>query len=181
MTRLREEYNKTIEAELGKELGLTNRFQVPRLEKVVINIGVGDAKDNKKALEAVVKNVATITGQKPVVTKAKKSIAGFKIRAGQPIGVRATLRDDRMFDFIDKLVTITLPRVRDFRGLSLKGFDGKGNYNLGIKEHVIFPEIQFEEVEKNHGLNITVVTTAETDAQGIALLKKLGFPFEKEA
>lgn len=181
MTRLREAYNKTIQAELSSELNLANRYQVPKLEKVVINVGVGDAKDNKKSIEEVVKNLATITGQKPVVTKAKKSIAGFKIRAGQPIGARVTLRDDRMYDFIDKLVTITLPRVRDFRGLSLKGFDGKGNYNLGIKEHIIFPEIHFEQVEKNHGLNITVVTTAENDEQAIALLKKLGFPFEKEA
>lgn len=180
MTRLREAYNKTIQTALGQELGLKNRFQVPRLEKVVINVGVGDAKDNKKAVEEIVKNIGTITGQKPVITKAKKSIAGFKIRAGQPIGVRVTLRDDRMFDFIDKLVSITLPRVRDFRGLSTKGFDGKGNYNLGIKEHIIFPEIHFDQVEKNHGLNITVVTTASTNAQALALLTHLGFPFEKE-
>lgn len=180
MTRLRDAYNKTIQAELVKELGVANRFQAPRLEKVVINVGVGDAKDNKKALEEIVKNITLITGQKPVVTKARKSIAGFKIRAGQPIGVRVTLRSDRMYDFLDKLVSVALPRLRDFRGLPLKGFDGKGNYNLGVKEHIIFPEIHFDLVEKNHGLNVTVVTTAETDEQAQALLTKFGFPFEKQ-
>ena len=180
MTRLYEAYNQTIRPALQKELSLRNVMQTPRLEKVVINVGVGDAKDNKKYLEDVVKNIATITGQKPVVTKAKQSIAGFKIRAGQPIGVRVTLRGERMYDFIDRLVSITFPRVRDFRGLSVNGFDGHGNYNLGLREHIIFPEIHFDSVDKVHGMNITIVTNAENDEQARALLTQLGFPFEKE-
>lgn len=180
MTRLREAYNQKIGTTLREKLGLKNQFQIPRLEKVIINVGVGDAKDNQKQMAEVVENLAKITGQKPVITKAKKSIAGFKIRAGQPIGVRVTLRSDRMYDFIDKLVSIALPRFRDFRGLAKKGFDGNGNYNLGIKEQVLFPEIHFDQVEKMHGLNVTIVTTAETDEQALALLTELGFPFEKE-
>lgn len=180
MTRLFESYTKTIKPELLKELGYRNIFQVPRLEKVVINVGVGEAKDNQKLLEEVIANLTKISGQKPVITRAKKSIAGFKIRAGQTVGLRVTLRRDRMYDFVDKLVTITLPRVRDFRGLSAKGFDGKGNYNLGIKEQMIFPEIHFDDINKSHGMNITVVTTAQSDAAGKALLSRLGFPFEKE-
>lgn len=180
MTRLREAYNTSIQQALSEELGLKNRFEVPRLEKVVINVGVGDAKDNKKALEEVIQNIAKITGQKPVVSKAKKSIAGFKIRAGQPIGVRVTLRQDKMYDFLDRLVSITMPRIRDFRGLPLKGFDGNGNYNLGMKEHILFPEIHFDQVVNSHGLNITVVTTAKNDEQARALLTRFGFPFEKQ-
>lgn len=180
MTRLRESYNTKIRQTLADELSLKNRFQVPRLEKVVINVGVGDAKDNQKNLEEIVDNLTKIAGQKPVVTRAKQSIAGFKIRAGQPVGVRVTLRGERMYDFIDRLVTLTLPRVRDFRGLSLKGFDGHGNYNLGIREQAIFPEIHFDDVRKVHGMNITVTTTARTDEQALALLRHLGFPFEKE-
>ncbi len=180
MSRLLEAYNSTIRPGLIQELGLKNLFQAPRLNKVVINVGVGDAKDNQKALEEVVANIGKITGQKPVVTKAKQSIAGFKIRAGQPIGVRVTLRGDRMYDFIDRLVTLTLPRVRDFRGLPLKGFDGHGNYNMGLKEQIIFPEIHFDLVNKVHGMNITITTSAATNDQAQALLTKLGFPFEKE-
>ena len=179
MTRLREAYNTTIREALTTELSLKNRFQVPRLEKVIINVGTGDAKDNQKMRDEVIANLRTITGQNPIVTTAKKSIAGFKIRAGQPIGVRVTLRGERMYDFIDKLVSITIPRIRDFRGLSRKGFDGHGNYNMGIKEHIIFPEIHFDDVVRQHGMNITIVTTAETNERAQALLNKLGFPFEK--
>ncbi len=179
MTRLKEAYNTLIRPKLKEELSLTNIMQTPKLVKVVINVGVGDAKDNKKYLEDVVANIVTITGQKPVVTKAKQSIAGFKIRAGQSIGVRVTLRGTRMYDFVDRLVSITFPRVRDFRGLPLKGFDGHGNYNIGLKEHIIFPEINFDKVDKVHGMNITIVTNAETDQQAQALMVQLGFPFEK--
>jgi large subunit ribosomal protein L5 len=180
MSRLREIYNQTILTNLMTELEATNRFELPKLEKVIINVGVGEAKDNQKALDEVVENLGKITGQKPVVARAKQSIAGFKIRAGQPVGVRVTLRGDRMYDFLDKLVNISLPRLRDFRGLSVKGFDGHGNYNLGVREHTIFPEIQFDLVNKIHGLNVTVVTNAKTDTAAKALLSHIGFPFEKE-
>lgn len=180
MTRLREAYNKTIQKTLGESLGLKNRYQIPKLEKVVINIGAGEAKDNKKLLDEIVNNLTIIAGQKPVVTKAKTSIAGFKIRTGQSVGVRVTLRGDRMYDFLDKLVSITFPRVRDFRGLSTKSFDGNGNYNIGLKEQSIFPEIHFDLVNKIHGMNITITTSAKTDEQAKALLTQLGFPFEKE-
>ncbi len=180
MTRLREAYNSTILPALRQELSLSNRFEVPRLEKVIVNIGVGEAKDNQKMLEEITANLAKIAGQKPVVTKAKKSIAGFKIRAGQSVGLRVTLRGDRMYDFVDKLVNVSLPRVRDFRGLAAKGFDGHGSYNLGVREQSIFPEIHFDLVNKVHGMNITVTTSASTDAQGLALLRHLGFPFEKD-
>jgi large subunit ribosomal protein L5 len=180
MTRLREAYNKTIQKSLGESLGLKNRYQIPALEKVIINIGVGEAKDNQKLLDEIINNLTIIAGQKPVVTKAKTSIAGFKIRTGQSVGVRVTLRGDRMYDFLDKLVSITFPRVRDFRGLSLKSFDGNGNYNIGLREQSIFPEIHFDLVNKVHGMNITITTSAKTDEQAKALLTQLGFPFEKE-
>lgn len=179
MNRLRQAYNETIRSILVKELSMTNIHQAPQIEKVVINVGVGDAKDNQKNLDEIIGHVTAMTGQKPVITKAKKSIAGFKIRTGQPIGVRVTLRGDRAYDFIDKLVNVALPRLRDFRGLSLKGFDGHGNYNLGIKEQVIFPEIQFDAVNKVHGLNVTIATSAKTDETATALLKQFGFPFAK--
>lgn len=179
MTRLHENYQQSIRPALQKELTLANPFQVPRLEKVVINVGVGDAKDNQKNIQEIMANISKITGQQPVITKAKQSIAGFKIRQGQPVGVRVTLRDKRMYDFIDKLINIALPRLRDFRGLSRKGFDGHGNYNLGIREHIIFPEIHFDDVEKVHGLTITIVTTGKTNEATEQLLRKLGFPFEK--
>lgn len=179
MTRLRELYNKNVKTELASVLGLSNLNQIPALVKVVINIGVGEAKDNQKLLDEIINNVTIIAGQKPVVTKAKISIAGFKIRAGQPIGLRVTLRGDRMYDFIDKLISITFTRIRDFRGLSLKSFDGHGNYNIGLKEQSIFPEIHFDLVNKIHGMNITITTSAQTDEQALALLKQLGFPFEK--
>lgn len=179
MTRLREIYNETIRPSLLQDLELTNPFEAPKLEKVVINVGVGDAKDNQKGQTEISENLKKITGQQPVLTKAKKSIAGFKIRTGQPIGLRVTLRADKMYDFLDKLINVALPRLRDFRGLSSKGFDGHGNYNLGIKEQVIFPEIHFDLVERLHGLNITIVTDAKSDHEAQALLTKLGFPFEK--
>lgn len=179
MTRLHENYQQSIRPALQEELTLANPFQVPRLEKVVINVGVGDAKDNQKNIQEIMANISKITGQQPVITKAKQSIAGFKIRQGQPVGVRVTLRDKRMYDFIDKLVNIALPRLRDFRGLSRKGFDGHGNYNLGVREHIIFPEIHFDDVEKVHGLTITIVTTGKTNEATEQLLRKIGFPFEK--
>lgn len=180
MTRLKELYNKTVKAKLAEDLSIKNVMALPRLQKVVINVGVGEAKDNQKSLDEVIENIKQIAGQRPSVTKARKSIAGFKVRAGQPVGLRVTLHGDRMYDFIDKLVSITLPRVRDFRGLSLSGFDGSGNYNLGIREHTIFPEIHFDTVNRIHGMNITVVTSAKDDKQAEALLTQLGFPFEKE-
>ncbi len=180
MTRLFEQYNQTIQPALREELNLTNQFQVPRLVKVVINVGFGGAKDDKKSFDEILANIAKITGQKAVVTTAKKSIAGFKIRAGQPIGARVTLRGDKMYDFLDKLINVALPRLRDFRGLAMTGFDKHGNYNLGVKEQIIFPEIHFDLVEKIHGLNVTVVTSAPNDSQAQALLVKLGFPFEKQ-
>ena len=180
MTRLKELYTTTLQPALTQELTLKNIFQAPRLEKVILNVGIGEAKDQTKVLEEIVANITKITGQKAVVTKAHKSIAGFKIRAGQSVGVRVTLRGERMYDFLDKLINIALPRLRDFRGLSRKGFDGKGNYNLGVREQIIFPEIHFDAVEKVHGMNISIVTTAQTNEQAEKLLAKLGFPFEKQ-
>lgn len=179
MARLLQAYQKDILPALTKELALKNRLQAPRLEKVVVNVGLGEAKDNRKLLEETSENLALITGQKPIVTKARKSIAGFKIRQGQPVGLRVTLRGERMYDFIDKLVNVTLPRLRDLRGLSKDGFDGQGNYNLGIREHAIFPEIHFDTMGRLHGMNITIGTTAKSDEQGKLLLQRLGFPFEK--
>jgi large subunit ribosomal protein L5 len=154
-------------------------MEIPRLEKVVLNVGLGDAVSNAKLIEVVCNEIAAISGQKPVVTKAKKSIASFKLRQGMPIGVMVTLRRDRMFEFLDRLMNVALPRVRDFRGVSPKAFDGKGNYALGIKEHIIFPEIAIDKIEKVYGLNICVVTSAKTDDEARALLKYLGMPFKK--
>jgi large subunit ribosomal protein L5 len=155
-------------------------MEIPRLEKVVLNVGLGDAVSNPKLIEAVCNEIAAISGQKPVVTKAKKSIASFKLRQGMPIGVMVTLRRDRMFEFLDRLMNVALPRVRDFRGVSPKAFDGKGNYALGIKEHIIFPEIAIDKIEKVYGMNICVVTSAKTDDEARALLKLLGMPFNKK-
>lgn len=180
MARLAETYIQSIRPSLQQRLGLKNLHQAPKLEKVVINVGVREAKDNPKLLEEIKQNLTLITGSQPVITKAKKSIAGFKTRAGQPVGLQVTLRGNRLYDFIDKLVNIALPRVRDFRGLSRKGFDGRGNYNLGIKEHVIFPEIHFEVAERLHGANITIVTSAQTDQDALLLLEEIGFPLAKE-
>jgi large subunit ribosomal protein L5 len=175
--RLKERFEKEIRTSLMKEFGFTNPMQVPRLEKVVVNMGLGEAINNGKVLDASVDQLAQITGQKPVVTKARKSIANFKLRQGQSIGAMVTLRGDRAYEFLDRLMNIALPRVRDFKGVSPKAFDGKGNYTLGVREQIIFPEINYDNVEKIKGMNITVVTTARDDEEGRALLRSLGMPF----
>lgn len=175
--RLKERYEKEVRPALMKEFGFSNPMQAPRLEKIVVNMGLGEAISNGKIIDASVAQLASITGQKPVVTKARKSIANFKLRQGQSIGAMVTLRGDRMYEFFDRLVSIALPRVRDFKGVSPKAFDGKGNYTLGIREQIIFPEINYDQVEKIKGLNITVVTTARDDEGGRALLRFLGMPF----
>jgi large subunit ribosomal protein L5 len=176
--RFKVAYRETIVARLQEELGLTNPMEVPRLEKVVINMGVGDALRDARMLEAAVGDLQVITGQKPIVTKARKSIAGFKLREGQQIGAKVTLRGDRMWEFIDRLVSVSIPRIRDFRGLNPRAFDGKGNFTLGLTEQLIFPEIEYDKVAKVRGMDITVVTTARNDEEGRALLVALGFPFE---
>lgn len=177
MARLKEVYTKEIIPQLMKEFGYKNVMQVPKLEKIVINMGLGEAIQNVKILDSAADEIATISGQKAVITKAKKSIASFKLRQGMPIGCMVTLRKDRMYEFIDRLMNISLPRVRDFKGVSAKGFDGRGNYSLGIKEQLIFPEIDYDKVDKVKGLNISIVTTAKTDEEGRALLKIMGMPF----
>jgi len=171
-------YNDEVVDALAKEFGL-NRMQIPRLQKVVVNMGLGDAVQNSKLIEGAVKELSAITGQKAVVTRAKKSIAGFKLRAGMPIGAKVTLRRDRMWEFLDRLVSFALPRVRDFKGVTPKAFDGRGNYTLGVKEQIIFPEIDYDKVDKIKGMNITFVTSATTDEHGRALLRQLGMPFRK--
>lgn len=180
MNILKERYQKEISPALMKALGLTNVMQIPRITKVVINIGLGEAMDNPKALDAAVIDLTTITGQKPVVTKARKSIANFKLREGRAIGTAVTLRGDRMWAFLDRLMNIVLPRVRDFRGVSPNSFDGRGNYTLGLREQIIFPEIEYDKVDKVRGLEITIVTSATTDEQASALLQLLGMPFRKD-
>lgn len=179
MNRLQDRYNKEIVPHLMKSLGLKNPMQVPRLEKIVISVCSNEAVQNPKILNAVVDEISAIAGQKAVVTKAKKAISNFKLRAGIPLGVRVTLRRERMWAFLDRLNTLALPRVRDFRGLPGKGFDGRGNYNMGLKEQIVFPEINYDRVEKVRGMNITICTTAESDVQGKALLEALGMPFRK--
>jgi len=175
--RLRERFEKEVRPALVKELGLKNPMQAPRVDKVVVNMGLGEAISNGKILDASIEQLTAITGQKPVVTKARKSIANFKLREGQSIGAMVTLRGNRAYEFLDRLLNVALPRVRDFRGVSPKAFDGKGNYTLGVKEQIIFPEINYDRVEKIKGLNITVVTTARNDEEGRALLRHLGMPF----
>ena len=177
MPRQKERFNTELRPALKDELGLANIMQVPRLEKIVINMGVGEAVKDGRMLEAAVADLTTIAGQKPVVTKARKSIAGFKLREGQEIGVKVTLRGDRMWEFLDRLVSLALPRIRDFRGLNANAFDGHGNYTLGVTEQLIFPEIDYDKVAQVRGMDITVVTTATTDEEGRALLVALGFPF----
>lgn len=177
MARLREIYDTTILPELMSQFGYRNRFEVPRLEKVVINMGVGEAVQDSKRINAAVEELTRIAGQRPVITRAKKSIAGFKLREGMPIGVKVTLRRDRMYEFVDRLVNIALPRVRDFRGLSPKSFDGRGNYATGITEQIIFPEIDYDSVDEFRGMDIVVCTTAPDDEQARALLKGFNFPF----
>ncbi len=177
--RLKERYQREILPELMKEFGFKNPMQAPRLEKVIVNMGLGEAINNGKIIDASVEQLSAITGQKPVVTKARKSIANFKLRQGQSIGAMVTLRGERMYEFFDRLVSVALPRVRDFKGVSPKAFDGKGNYTLGVREQIIFPEINYDKVEKIKGLNITVVTTARNDEEGRALLRHLGLPFRQ--
>ena len=179
MNRLRERYVKEIVPNMQKKFNYKSVMQVPKLDKIVINIGCGDATHNSKLLDAACNDLLQITGQKPVVTKAKKSIAGFKIREGQAIGCKVTLRGERMYNFLDKLISVSLPRVRDFRGLSPKAYDGRGNYTIGIKEQIIFPEIEFDDVVKVRGMDIVLVTTANTNEEAHALLEELGIPFRK--
>jgi large subunit ribosomal protein L5 len=175
--RLKERYQKEIAPAIAKEFAIKNPMAVPRLDKVVINMGMGEAIANAKILDTAADELRAITGQKPVVTKAKKSIASFKLRQGMPIGTMVTLRGDRMYEFLDRLVSVALPRVRDFRGVSPKAFDGRGNYTIGVREQLIFPEIDFNKVDKLRGMNISIVTTAQTDELARALLKALGMPF----
>jgi large subunit ribosomal protein L5 len=178
--RLRSKFEKEVAPALLKELELTNSMAVPRLNKIVVNMGMGEATQNSKILDPAVNELGQITGQKPIVTKAKKSIAAFKVREGQSIGTMVTLRGDRMYEFFDRLVNIVLPRVRDFRGVSTKSFDGRGNYTLGLHDQLIFPEISYEKVDKMKGMNVTIVTTAANDNQARSLLKHLGMPFRTQ-
>jgi len=175
--RLRDTYREKVVPALMKEFGYKNIMQVPRLERVVLNVGMGEALQNVKLLESAVTELGAVTGQKPVVTRAKKAIAGFKLRQGLPIGAKVTLRNRRMYEFFDRLVSLALPRIRDFRGVSPKSFDGRGNYTFGLKEQLIFPEIKYDEVASIHGMDITIVTTAKTNEEGKSLLKHLGMPF----
>ena len=177
--RLKVAFNKKYAAELKEDFKYKSSMQIPRLEKIVVSMGVGEAITNKKLLDAAIKELGIITGQKVMKTKARKSIAGFKIREGQEIGAKVTLRGNRMYEFLDRLISIALPRVKDFRGINPKAFDGKGNYSLGITEQIIFPEINFDKIEQVSGLNVAIVTTAENNEEGIQLLKKFGMPFAK--
>jgi large subunit ribosomal protein L5 len=177
MARLKEKYRNDVVQDMIKEFGYKNPMQVPRLEKITLNVGVGEATQNAKAVDAAVTEITAIAGQKPVVTKAKKAIANFKLREGVPIGCMVTLRRDRMFEFLDRLIHVALPRVRDFKGISDRSFDGRGNYSLGLREQIIFPEIHADKVEKARGLTITITTTAKTDQEGRVLLKLMGMPF----
>lgn len=177
--RLLERYRKEIAPKLAEEFGFGNRHQVPRVEKIVVNMGVGEATANAKLLEKASDELAVITGQKPSIRKARKSIANFKLRAGQAVGCTVTLRGARMWEFLDRLLNVSLPRVRDFKGVSPKAFDGRGNYSLGIREQIIFPEVEYDKVERITGLNVTVCTTARNDAEGKALLQHLGMPFRQ--
>ena len=177
--RLKRKYEQEVVPYLQKEFGYKSPMQVPRLTKVVVNMGLGDAVQNPKIVDAALEELSAIVGQRPVVTRAKKSIAGFKLRQGMPIGVAVTLRRDRMWDFVDRLISFALPRVRDFKGVSPKAFDGRGNYTLGVREQIIFPEIDYDKVDRIKGMNVTFVTTAETDEEGRALLRALGMPFRK--
>ncbi len=179
MARLREEYKSTIAPALMKKFGYKSVMQIPKLDKVVINVGAGEAKDNSKVIESVMGDLAKITGQRPVVCKAKKSVANFKLREGMPIGVKVTLRGDKMYEFVDRLFNAALPRVRDFRGINPNSFDGRGNYAMGIKEQLIFPEIDYDKIDKVRGMDIIFVTTAETDEQAKELMTLMGAPFSR--
>ena len=178
MARLRSVYKNEIAAKLKEELGLENVMQVPRITKITLNMGVGGASQDKKLIDGAVADMQLIAGQKPIVTVARKSIAGFKIREGWPIGCKVTLRGDRMYEFLERLIFITIPRIRDFRGFSAKAFDGRGNYSMGLKEQIVFPEIEYDKIDKLRGMDITITTTAASDDQGRALLRAFGFPFK---
>jgi large subunit ribosomal protein L5 len=177
MPRLKELYREHIVQTLLKDLGYQNVMQVPRLQKIVVNVGMGEALQNARALDAAVEDITTITGQRPIVTRARKSIATFKLREGNPVGVKVTLRGDRMWDFLDRLCNVALPRQRDFRGISPDSFDGRGNYSLGLREQLVFPEIDYDKIDKIRGMEITIVTSAQTDEEGYQLLRNLGMPF----
>lgn len=179
MSRLKELYANEVAAELQKQFGFKSAMQIPRVTKITLNMGVSEAIGDKKVLEAAVADMEKISGQKPVVTHARKSIAGFKVREGYPIGCKVTLRNERMWEFLDRLIDISIPRVRDFRGLNGKSFDGRGNYSMGVREQIIFPEIDYDKVDKIRGLDITITTTAKTNEEGHALLKALNFPFKQ--
>ena len=179
MSRLKDFYNETIMSAMTEKFGYKNVMQVPKIEKIVINMGVGEAKENAKVLESAVKDLTTIAGQKPVITKAKKSVANFKLREGMSIGCKVTLRGEKMYEFTDRLINLALPRVRDIRGVSADSFDGRGNYALGIKEQIIFPEIEYDKVDKVRGMDIIFVTTANTDEEARELLRLFGMPFQK--
>ena len=176
--RLKERYKSEVTAQLQKEFNFSNKMQIPTLSKIVVNMGVGEAAKDSKLIEGAIRDLTTITGQRPLVTKARKSIANFKLREGQPIGAHVTLRGDRMWEFMDRLLTVSLPRIRDFRGLSPKQFDGSGNYTFGLTEQVVFPEIEQDKLDRVRGMDITIVTSAKNDNEGRALLKALGFPFK---
>jgi len=180
MGTLKEQFVDELKPEIQRKLGVTNVMDIPRIEKIVLNMGLGEAVQNPKIIEKAAQELTLISGQKAVVTKAKKSIATFKLRAGMPIGARVTLRKDRMYDFLSKLINVALPRVRDFRGVSTKGFDGRGNYSMGVTEHIIFPEIDYDKIDQIRGLNVTIVTTAKTDEDARVLLDAIGMPFRKK-
>ena len=177
--RLRKHYDEVVRQKLIEQFGYKNPMEIPKLEKIVINMGVGEATQDKKKVETAAAELELIAGQKPVITRAKKSIAQFKLREGMPIGVKVTLRRERMYEFLDRLISVALPRVRDFRGVNTRSFDGRGNYTLGVKEQLIFPEIDYDKVEQIHGMDITIVTTAKTDEEARALLQAMGLPFRK--
>ncbi|MFO7325553.1 MAG: 50S ribosomal protein L5 [Pseudomonadota bacterium] len=179
MSRLQEYYKTTVQPKLAADLGFKNPMEVPKITKITVNMGVGEAVADRKLVESAAGDLAKITGQKPLITKAKKSIASFKLREGQPIGCKVTLRGPRMYEFLDRLISIALPRVRDFRGVSPRSFDGRGNYTLGIKEQIIFPEIQYDQIDQLRGMDITITTTARTNEHGRALLEAFNFPFRK--
>jgi len=178
--RMQDHYTQVVRAKLASEFGLTNPMEIPRLSKIVLNVGMGEGTKNMRLLESVAEELGLITGQKAVITRAKRAISNFSLRAGMPVGVRVTLRGARMYEFLDRFITVVVPRMRDFRGLSSKSFDGRGNYSVGVKEQMIFPEVNFDDVEKIHGMDITIVTTAKRDDVAMALLREFGWPFRGE-